>query len=328
MTNQALTPTRPLLAVVIVNYQTPTLTIQAAESVLRWFHQIDYRLIIVDNQSNDRSWGLLETWHNMQNENVSLIESATNGGFSAGNNLGISTVDAQYYLLLNSDSIINSEDILQLFGHFKADASVGIVGPKLIDQDKNYHCSHFRFKTPQSELIDVAKTRLVDNFFKNKKVPLANELTTANFCPDWLSFACVMIRSEVIDQVGSLDEGFFMYFEDIEFCFRAKQAGWKLVYDDNIVATHLRGGSSPLKKKQANNKRLPKYYYESRARYFYKIGGSTNLVLANLGWSIGAIISILRSALGSSDHTLTQRAWIDVWANISRPLAAYTKPRR
>jgi GT2 family glycosyltransferase len=320
-------PPAIFVAVIIVNYETPDLTIQASESVLKWFKNTHYRLVIVDNLSSDNSWDRLMSWKSSKGENISLVQSESNDGFSSGNNHGINAVDAEYYLLLNSDSIIESEDILNLFSHFSKDPSIGIIGPKLIDQSEHHHCSHFRFRTPRSELIDVAKTRLIDNFFKKYIVPLKNTSNASDTSTDWVSFACVLIRSEVFNQVGNLDDGFFMYFEDIDFCYRSNQAGWKIFYDDTVVMTHLRGGSSSLKKHQLQNMRLPKYYYESRSRYFYKTGGQLNLILANLAWSIGAMIALLRSLFGSKLHQLTARAWIDIWTNITNPLKAYTKPR-
>jgi GT2 family glycosyltransferase len=142
----------------------------------------------------------------------------------------------------------------------------------------------------------------------------------------WLSFACVLIKGEVFKQVGLLDEGFFMYFEDAEFCRRARQSGWLALYYPHARVVHLRGRSSPVKAQTRSKKRLARYYYESRTRYFYLSYGWHGVILANLAWWLGRLISKPRQILGRVDKVAVESYWLDIWTNWRRPLRPYTQP--
>jgi GT2 family glycosyltransferase len=137
-----------------------------------------------------------------------------------------------------------------------------------------------------------------------------------------------MIRREVIEQIGELDDGFFMYFEDVEFCFRARQAGWRILHEPAATVVHLHGGSSPLKARASRRKRLPRYYYESRTRYFYKLYGHLGLLAANCWWTLGWTISSFRSLLQKTYQSPACEAqWRDIWMNFWTPMAPYTHPQ-
>jgi GT2 family glycosyltransferase len=145
--------------------------------------------------------------------------------------------------------------------------------------------------------------------------------------PQWTSFACVMIKSEVFQQVGLLDNGYFMYFEDTEFCYRAYKAGWEIVHNPEAHVVHLRGGSSPVKEQTRLKKRVPRYFYESRTRYFYQTGGWLGLTSANLLWWLGRIVSGTRQLLGRSDKAAIEGQWLDIWTNWLNPLEHFTSPK-
>ena len=108
--------------------------------------------------------------------------------------------------------------------------------------------------------------------FHRFEVPL--DITDEPTPCDWASFAAICIRAEAIEAVGLMDEGYFMYFEDVEYCRRAKQSGWSLLHWPEAHIVHLRGGSGPVKKLSAERKRRPRYYYEGRNRYFRQAYGT------------------------------------------------------
>jgi GT2 family glycosyltransferase len=138
-----------------------------------------------------------------------------------------------------------------------------------------------------------------------------------------------MIRREVIERIGPLDDGFFMYFEDVEFAFRAREAGWEILHEPAARVVHLRGGSSPVKSHARLRKRLPRYFYESRTRYFYKLYGRTGLLAANSWWTFGWMISLFRSLFQKSYPSPNCEAqWRDIWINFWIPMAAYTHPQK
>jgi hypothetical protein len=145
--------------------------------------------------------------------------------------------------------------------------------------------------------------------------------------PQWTSFACVLIKDEVFQQIGLLDEGYFMYYEDVEFCHRANKAGWPIVHNPEARVVHLRGGSSSVKKQTKLKKRVPRYFYESRTRYYYQTYGWVGLTAANLLWWSGRTISKTRQIMGRSDKIAIEGQWLDIWTNWLNPLKPYTAPK-
>ncbi|MEJ1472112.1 MAG: hypothetical protein RPU13_15145 [Candidatus Sedimenticola sp. (ex Thyasira tokunagai)] len=121
-------------------------------------------------------------------------------------------------------------------------------------------------------------------------------------------------------QVGLLDDGFFMYYEDVEFCHRAKKAGWGIVYNSELTVVHLHGGSSKLKQKAINGNRLPRYYYESRIRFFYLTYGWRLLTVTNIFWCLGRIINILKGIPKFKYWPGVKGKWLDIWINWLDPL--------
>ncbi|KKL25228.1 hypothetical protein LCGC14_2407430, partial [marine sediment metagenome] len=202
----------------------------------------------------------------------------------------------------------------------------GLVGVRLEWPDGLAQESCFHFHTPISELTNAACLGLLTKLFDRFTVPRPVVETTAFY--DWVSFACVLIRKEVFEDIGLLDDKFFMYFEDVEFCYRAKKSGWKVMYQPASRVVHLRGGSSPLKTQAKLRKRLPRYFYESRARYFYLLFGRTGLLAANIAWSIGACISEGRALISKNymGH-VAKKQWRDIWINFKSPTAPYIHPK-
>lgn len=316
-----------LLSVVIVNYRTPKLVTDCLASLLPEINGIDARVVVVDNRSDDNSPEVIRAWmatHDVQAK-VTFIQSNHNAGFAAGNNIGIKACSAKYYLLLNSDTLIRPGAIRIILDTATTFPEAGFISPRLEWPDGTGQESCFRFPSPLSELCDASDTGLIDRFFGKYIVAMPVQTQIAQ--PEWTSFACVLIKDEVFHQVGLLDEGYFMYFEDIEFCHRAHQTGWKIVHNPVAHVVHLRGGSSPVKKQTLIKKRVPKYFYESRTRYFYQTYGWLGLTLANLLWWLGRIVSGTRQLLGRPDKAVVERKWLDNWTNWLNPIKPYTVPK-
>lgn len=315
------------LAVVIINYKTPELIIDCLNSLLPELNQLQAKVIIVDNFSNDNSCEKISHWI-LQNDilnQVELVASKQNTGFSGGNNTGIKHVNAQYYLLLNSDTLVRQGAISTLLNAAKQDNTVGLVSPRLEWPDGSPQESCFRFHSPLSELISSASTGPITKLLKEFVVPYP--ITGNSSFYDWTSFACVLVKADVFKNVGFMDDGYFMYFEDVAFAYHAKQAGWKVVNVPNAHVVHLRGGSSPMKSQAKLRKRLPRYFYESRTRYYYQIYGRVGLLLANICWSIGYVIALMRSVLSSSfNPEASAMQWRDIWINFVQPLNSYIHP--
>lgn len=315
------------VSIVVINYRTAAMTIQCVESVLDTCAGDWFEIIIVDNCSNDESCEIISQYVAGKGlgDKVSLISNRNNGGYSAGNNDGIRMSKADYILLLNSDAIVSENAVQVLMRCLDEDSELGIASPGLYGSDGEQQNGCFRYPRPVSELIKAAATgpisRLLSSYDTNLK--LVNDRTN----PEWTSFACVMIRRNVFASTGMLDEEFFMYFEDVDFCRRVRNAGWGVINDPDGKVVHLGGGSSTVTTNIALRQRVPKYYYESRTRYYYKYYGRMGLLCANILWSIGYLISVCRVVLNKNyKSNVCDKQWIDIWVNFTRPTMPYTHP--
>lgn len=315
-----------VLAVVIVNYRTPDMVVGCLSTLLPELKGLHAKVVVVDNNSCDSSADEIVGWleDNDRLSQVLFVQSEHNGGFAAGNNIGIKAVRAKYYLLLNSDSLVREGSLERLLETASKHGSAGLISPRLEWPDERGQESCFNFPTPISEFMAGAMTGFIDRIFKKYVIAMPVQSELAH--PQWTSFACILVRAEVFEQIGLLDEGYFMYFEDIEFCHRARRRGWDIIHDPSARIVHLRGGSSPVKKRTQLRERLPSYYYESRTRFFFQVYGYTGLISANLMWLLGRSISRIRQLLGRADKMSVKSQWIDIWKNCLSPLGQYTHP--
>lgn len=313
-------PIMSKLAIIILNYKTPHLVIDCLQSLSSEVDAEHHRVIVVDNASNDGSvdtiQGAIATngWTDWSN----VIPSPVNGGFSAGNNLGIKSIDAEAYLLLNSDTLVRPGAIATLLDTMEQHPEAGLISPRLEWPDATPQISCFRYQSPFSEFIASACTGLLTSLLNRFDVPLdvSERLTT----PEWTSFACVLIRKEVIDQVGLMDEGYFMYYDDIDYCRQARKAGWEILHNPAAHVVHLRGGSSSVKSEMANRTRPRPYLYASRSRYFSKYYGPFGLLMANGMWLLGRSVSLLRELVGQKQPHICDHTAQDIWMNWMNPL--------
>lgn len=299
------------MLVVIINYKTPELIEGALNSLAKELNYKTDKVVIVDNFSNDGSVEKIASFLKSSNFEhwAELIASPVNGGFSAGNNIGIKANDADYYLLLNSDAYVRVGAVDNLITSMADDDKLGIVGPRLEWESGEKQESCFYNLTPFSELLNGAGTGLITRFFNIfdvKEVAQGSNQREDN--PDWISFACVLIRKEVFDVAGLMDENYFMYFEDSDFCRAAKSKNFTIKYEPNASVVHLNQGYSNAKKN-----RLPAYFHRSRSRYFKKHYGFMGLLLANILWSIGRIILIIRELITLRSDRFSLINLIDIW---------------
>jgi GT2 family glycosyltransferase len=307
------------IAVVILNYRTPELALDCLASLEGELGSVSAAAIVVDNASGDGSADRLDRELRARGWRwARVVRSATNAGFSAGNNRGIASIDADAYLLLNSDTLVRAGAIAALHAELARNPDVGLAGPRLEWPDGTPQVSSFRQATPFTELLRAARTgpldRLLSRHVTAKPIPEHPEDT------DWVSFAAVMIRREAIEGVGPLDEGFFMYFEDADYCRRARRAGWRVRFCPDARVVHLRGGSSRVKSLSAARRRLPAYYYASRARYYAKYYARSGLWLGNALWAAGRLISLAREIVEGRPSHACEREGRDIWTHWKDPL--------
>lgn len=306
------------LAVIVLNYRTPDLTLDCLGS-LQGEIESGTRVVIVDNASGDGSAERLESaveergW----SEWASVLRSPVNGGFAAGNNLGIRSIEATAYVLLNSDTLVRPGALRALRQAMRLHTDAGIIGSGILTAQGDQDHSFFRVTAPLSELVRAANTGPVTRLLRQFDLVLPP--TEEPIEPGWVGFACVVIRREVIRTVGLLDDGYFMYFEDVDYCRRARQAGWRILYWPHAKVVHLGGGSSQVTGSGGRQRRAPAYYYEARARYFAKFYGRRGLWLANGLWCLGRLMSLPRELLGRPS-TQREHEAVDIWINSIDPL--------
>jgi N-acetylglucosaminyl-diphospho-decaprenol L-rhamnosyltransferase len=287
---------------VIVNYRTAGLVVDCLRSLAPEVAGLPgTRVIVVDNASGDGSAERIagaaaaEGWSGW----VATVPLPDNEGFSAGNDAAIQRLRAaseppEWFLLLNPDTVVRPGALRALLERGAADPRTGIVGSRLEDPDGTPQISTFRFHTALSQLDEAASLGPLSRLLRRHALAIP---VPAEACQvPWVSGASLMVRREVIDEIGSLDSGYFLYFEEVDLCLRATRAGWKCLYEPRSRVVHLVGRATGVDPSVAI-RRLPSYVLESRRRYFVKNHGLPYAMLADLAWLAGHLSWRLRMRL-------------------------------
>ena len=310
------------IGVSIINFRTGALTIACAQSALVAAEGLSVDIVIVDNFSGDGSAELIGDWIATlpPEAPVRLVLSDENAGFSAGHNIGIEALpNADWIFLLNSDGVV-AKDFFERLGHTiaQADPKTGLLAPQIEDQQGNVQVSNFKRPSPISELERGACTGVVTKLVRRWVVALPPPANLDDV--QWVSFAGVVLRQEMIADIGPMDEDYFLYFEDTEYCLRATQRGWKIGQASQARMVHFRGGSGPVKALTAQKKRLPAYFYQSRTRYFRQSFGVLGPFMANILFLLGRGIANARRLLGKPAPPGIESEASDIWINFRTPL--------
>ncbi len=292
--------TGPTLLTVIVNWRTPDLTLAAAEAALREMAGIAGGIVIVDNASGDGSFEALSRAATARGwtakDRVRVLQSGRNGGFGAGNNFGMRAGlpdggRPDYLYLLNSDAVPGPGAIRVLLDHLEAHPRTGIAGSYIHGPDGDWHCTCFRFPSIASEFETGARTGIVSRALARHVVPLP--LPDGPASVDWLAGASAMLRQDMLDAVGSFDEGFFLYYEETDLCRRARAAGWDVMYLPESRVAHVGSASTGMKSWD----RIPGYWLDSRRRYFTRARGPAHAAAATLARVAGTALWRVRRLL-------------------------------
>lgn len=295
------------LWIVIVNYRTADLAIDCLHSLVPQVGDLDGgRVVIADNASGDGSVEKIEAAIAVAQWSAwaSVLPLARNGGFAYGNNAGIRealSAGAHCVMLLNPDTIVRNGAIRALVDFMDRHPRAGIAGSLLENADGGVDCSAHRIHSPLSELDSGARLGLLSRLLHHLVVS-DRPRSEAHQC-DWVSGASLIMRRAVLEDIGPMDERYFLYFEEVDFCCRAKRIGWEVWYVPQSRVMHLEGAATGIR---AAAKRRPKYWYDSRRRFFVKHYGVSGLVLADFFWATGRATLLLRSVLrlggGQSAH--------------------------
>lgn len=314
------------LLIVVVCFRAVELTINCLRSLAS---EIEFmpgiRVAVCENGTNKNAAKRLR--QTIQERNWSawcdLTVISPNRGFSGGNNIVLRQAlhwptPPRHFLLLNADTIVLPGAISELIKGQKLNPNAGIISPRLVGYDVQPRHNCFIHFHPLSELIRSANTGVITRFFKGFNIPMPINHQPMLF--NWTSFACALIRREVVDQIGVLDDGYFLYFDDADYCRRAWNAGWQVLNWPASRVVHLEGQSNPLPKLQRLRKRKPWYYYASRSRYYAKFYGRSGLFAANVCWYIGWGIAWLRHFIFGSTLPICEFEKRDIWTNWQNPM--------
>jgi N-acetylglucosaminyl-diphospho-decaprenol L-rhamnosyltransferase len=291
------------VAVVIVTYKSALLTIDALRSVEaeRGEAGLSLRTIVVDNDSGDLPVIVKAMERNGWASWLTLIHAPKNGGFAYGNNLGIACAYANgtpdYIYLLNPDAQVRPGGIAALIRFLVDHPDVGIAGSSFENLDGSDWPMAFRFPTMFGELDAGLQWGIASRLLKDWVV--ARVMSKTPQPVDWICGASMMIRAAVFASIGGLDENYFLYFEETDFCLRAKRAGFATWYVPESRVMHIMGQSTSLTDPRLDVRRLPSYWFESRRRYYVVAFGVPRAVLIDfVAMSAHSIGLIKRVAQG------------------------------
>lgn len=308
------TSTRPQLSIIIISYNTVDLTIACIKSIYNYTmlmpilsgqHDekdklIGIEVIIVDNGSSDDS---VKTVRNLlQNQsaikNWQVLENKSNVGFAKANNQAIKVSQGEYILMLNSDTLVQPGSIASLLKYaLNSDPSIGLIATSLLNPDSSYQ--------PQGGSFPSLITLTTQQFFLDD-IPIIGrhmpslqyryQISGDNQPSDWVGGTALLIKRSVIDKIGLLDESIFMYAEDIDYCYRAKQAGFQSVIYHQSQITHLGSGSS-------SSARAIEGEVRGVLEFFSKYRPAWQLSIAKaIIWSGSLLRQVLFSLLGKPDR--------------------------
>ena len=227
---------------------------------------LEVEILVVDNASTDGSAEMVCD-HFPQ---VCLVANDENRGFTTANNQGLTVSQGRYVLLLNPDTEIVDDALATMTGYMQANSETGALGPRLLNTDGSPQSSRRRFPTFSTALVE---STVVQEWWDDNRILrryyMADTADDVVQRVDWVTGACLLVRRQAYEQVGGLDEGFFMYSEELDWCRRIKNAGWEIVYLPTATVLHHEGKSS----EQVVPARHI-YFQNSKVRYFRKHHGA------------------------------------------------------
>ena len=277
----------PLLSVIIVSYNVRSYLEKLLHSAGEALEQIPSEIIVVDNASDDESARMVQETF----PDTVLMRNDDNVGFARANNRALKRAMGDFIVLLNPDTVVNNETFASLLEAFEHFPEAGMVGGKVLNEDGSLQIGCRRsFPTPW-----VSFTRLIglSKVFPGSRIFARYNLTyldpDTGYALDAVSGSFMAVRKPVLEDVGYLDERFFLYGEDLDWCYRIRQSGWKIVYYPKASILHYKGRSS-----QENNWEHCKHFYDAMLLFAEKHFKSYNFLTPL--WLIKSAILLLSGA--------------------------------
>ena len=238
------------VSVIIVSYNVCDLLAECLVSVLGSADDVPCDVTVVDNVSGDGTVAMLRD----RFPTVRLIANEDNVGFAAANNQGLrGAIHSPYVLLLNPDAVVRPGAVAALLDAMYGNEDIGILGPRIVNPDGTLQSGPLFFPTLTSTMLGTSAGS------RRRRQPPRSGIAEA----DWVLGACMMVRQDLIREIGFMDEGYFLYGEEKDWCFRAKQAGWRVGVLETTEVVHYGG--------QSTNQRAPESYrafVDSQVRFY------------------------------------------------------------
>jgi GT2 family glycosyltransferase len=314
------------ITIIIVNFNTCKMTMDCLSSL----KDDEANVIVVDNNSSDGSLIALRKWAKKDNGRT-LISNKANLGFAKANNQGIRLADTPYVMLLNSDTLVSPGTLPRLIEWMDEHPAVGACGPRLIYPDGTPQPSPSAIPTPWMYIVRFLGLKyLVPGYQSRKKIsealePVLGRTLTSHMnpgvtrnsdaCHGFLSGAALLVRKEVVDQIGDLDEGYFMYLEDVDWCIRMRDAGWNLGFVSDLDVLHYAGASFKSSQYRTSFRSASVESYRSIMRYLKKYSNPAGRAIVRVVISL----SLLAQSLFVSPMLVLSRRR-EIWSFITQNL--------
>ncbi len=319
------------VVVSIVSYKSAKLTVDCLRSIQadRNIDGLNVRVVVVDNASGDAPEIEAAVSDNHWQDWVTVLTAPKNGGFAYGNNYAFQYAFAygkvDFFHLLNPDTQIRPGAILALVEFMQANPTAGIAGSSFDNQDGSLWPIAFRFPSIFSEFESGVKLGLLSKLLKPWVVAVFMEQKLQEI--DWIAGASMMLRRNVVEQLRGFDESYFLYYEETDFCLRAKHAGFSTWYVPNSRVMHIAGQSTKVTVRDDKPKRLPDYWFESRRRYFLTNYGIFYALLTDIAALFGNVIGKIKRILTGRQHDDVPNYIADIFRHsVLLPSNWHTKP--
>lgn len=298
------------LSIIIVSWNVADYLAECLDSILRSDVALNeaggarpgVEIIVVDSASQDSTVQMLETLY----PQVHLIAQSENVGFTRGNNIGLRAARGKYVLLLNPDTEIVGDALKIMMTYLNEHPQVGIIGPHTFNGDGTHQSTRRRFPTMTTAYFESTWFQPYAPKALLKRYYVQDEPDDAIVAVDWVQGSAMMLRREVYEEIGGLDEGYIMFSEELDWCRRAKDAGWGVVYLGTAYITHHGGKSS-----EQVTARKHIHFQESKLRYLRKYHGKSAadlfrlFLIANYNFQI--LLETVKRILGSQPELRKSR---------------------
>ena len=276
----------------------------------------EVEVIVVDSASDDGSVELVRERY----PEVKLLPQSSNIGFTRGNNIGLKQAKGQFLLLLNPDTEVSRDALAKMIDYMKAHPRVGILGPHTRNSDGSHQSTRRRFPTLATGIFESTWLAHLAPPALERNYRMLDTRDEDIIEADWVQGSALMFRRAVYDAIGGLDEGYIMYSEELDYCRRAKSAGWGVFYHGGASITHHGGKSSEQASAAAQI-----HFQTSKLRYFRKHHGEEHylvlraILVLQFGWQL--CLESLKGALGHKRDLRAQRVR-NYWRALRRGLSA------